>query len=108
MKKVANPPGNLANAAVYVIEPSVLEKLTVIDKNELDISTKIIPKYLGRIFTYLNSSYHRDIGTMESWIEANHDFPKMTVNENYVKSWTNIFATAKEKLPFAAYLKDKI
>lgn len=90
-EKVDNPPGNLANAAVYIFEPSVVEWLAGMGKTQVDISTEVIPKYLGRIFAYLNSCYHRDIGTMESWIEANQDFPKSFASQQNIDSWKRIF-----------------
>lgn len=107
-EKVDNPPGNLANAAVYIFEPSVVEWLAGMGKTQVDISTEVIPKYLGRIFAYLNSCYHRDIGTMESWVEANQDFPKLTANEKNVKAWKEIFEDADGQLPYVAYLEDRI
>lgn len=75
-EKLDNPPGNLANAAVYIIEPSVIAWMEKLGKPQLDLSTEVIPHYLGKIFVYENSTYHRDIGTMESWEAANHDFPQ--------------------------------
>ena len=74
-EKVNNPPGNLANAAVYIIEPSVVGWMETLKKPQLDLSTEVIPHYVGKIFTYENTVYHRDIGTMDSWEEANRDFP---------------------------------
>lgn len=69
-EKVHNPPGNLANGAVYIIEPSIFAFLESLDKNEIDFSTDVLPNYVGRIFTYLNNTYHRDIGTIESYLAA--------------------------------------
>ena len=66
-EKVASPPGNLANAAVYILEPSVLDFMVSLGKAEIDFSTEVIPQYMGKIFTYRNASYHRDIGTVSSW-----------------------------------------
>jgi mannose-1-phosphate guanylyltransferase len=73
-EKQRNPPGNLANAAVYILEPLVLKELELLKKEEIDFSTEIIPRYLGKIFTYHNSDYHRDIGSMESYEAAQSDF----------------------------------
>lgn len=75
-EKVKNPPGNLANAAVYILEPSVVTWMQTLGKPQLDLSTEVIPHYLGKIFTYENTTYHRDIGTINSWTEANQDFPQ--------------------------------
>jgi mannose-1-phosphate guanylyltransferase len=41
---------------------------------ELDISNQVIPNYLGRIQSYLNQNYHRDIGTLESLAKAEVEF----------------------------------
>jgi mannose-1-phosphate guanylyltransferase len=66
-EKVKNPPSNLANGAVYICEASIIEYLKGFSKKDIDFSNDVIPNYLGRIFTYLNSIYHRDIGTVESY-----------------------------------------
>lgn len=66
-EKVENPPSNLANGAVYICEYSVLEYLSGLGKDEIDFSLDVIPAYLGRINTFLNDQYHRDIGTVESY-----------------------------------------
>ncbi len=79
-EKVNNPPGNLSNAAVYIIEPSVVAWMQTLGKPQLDLSTEVIPHYLGKIFTYENTTYHRDIGTMDSWTQANQDFPQKSDN----------------------------
>jgi mannose-1-phosphate guanylyltransferase len=76
-EKVSSPPGNLANAAVYILEPSVVDLMASFGKEQIDFSTEVIPQLIGRIFTYRNSSYHRDIGTLASWAEAQRDFPIM-------------------------------
>jgi mannose-1-phosphate guanylyltransferase len=79
-EKVNTPHGNLANAAVYLLEPVILEMMASLGKTEIDFSTEIIPKLLGKIFTYRNTIYHRDIGTMKSWSDANMDFPNFERN----------------------------
>lgn len=65
-EKVSNPPSNHANAAVYIFEPSILDFLKLLNKDIIDISVDVIPAYLGRIQTFYNDNYHRDIGTLES------------------------------------------
>jgi mannose-1-phosphate guanylyltransferase len=74
-EKVRSPPGNLANAAVYILEPAVLGFLDRLGRREIDFSTEVIPHFMGQITTYLNNVYHRDIGTFSSWEEAQKDFP---------------------------------
>lgn len=73
-EKVADPPGNHANAAVYIFEPQVLNYLASIGGPFIDLSTQVIPHYLGRICTFHNSDYHRDIGSLESLKLAEAEF----------------------------------
>ncbi len=58
--------GNFANAAVYIVEPSVIDFIALLGKDIVDMSTEVLPHYLGRIQVYHNDDYHRDIGTPES------------------------------------------
>lgn len=73
-EKVANPPGNMANGAVYIFEPGVCDFIKSRGKTFVDISTEVLPAYLGRIVVYPNTVYHRDIGTYESLAKAEQDF----------------------------------
>ncbi len=66
-EKVQNPPSNLANGAVYICESSIFKFLESLDKEEIDFSNDVIPEFMGKINTYLNNTYHRDIGTVESY-----------------------------------------
>jgi mannose-1-phosphate guanylyltransferase len=76
-EKVPNPPGNLANGAVYIVSPAVIGYLERLGKQVIDFSTEVIPAYLGRINTFHNSVYHRDIGTPESLETARSEFPEV-------------------------------
>ncbi len=73
-EKVTNPPGNLANGAVYIMEPEALDILENCGKVHPDISLDLLPRCLGRIATYHNGTYHRDIGTPDSYATAQYDF----------------------------------
>jgi mannose-1-phosphate guanylyltransferase len=73
-EKVTHPPGNLANAAVYILEPEVLEYLRGLKKSFVDFSSEVIPHFLGRIYTFHNSDYHEDIGTLEHWRRAQNEY----------------------------------
>jgi mannose-1-phosphate guanylyltransferase len=74
-EKSANPPGNLANAAVYIVEPEVTAFLEGLGKSVIDFSTEVLPNFLGQIHTFHNSIYHRDIGTVASLAQAQLEFP---------------------------------
>lgn len=73
-EKVANPPGNHANAAVYIFEPGVVDFLAGFGREVIDLSTEVIPHYMGRICTFHNRGYHRDIGNPESLRLAEQEF----------------------------------
>ncbi len=73
-EKVANPPGDRANGAVYIFEPSVIDFLASLGKTRIDLSTEVIPFYMGRICTFHNGDYHRDIGNPESLRRAEQEY----------------------------------
>lgn len=74
-EKVPNPPGRRANGAVYIFEPEVLDFLRALRKPLADLSLDVIPAFLGRIATFHNAVYHRDIGNLESLARAEGEFP---------------------------------
>jgi len=71
-EKAKQPRGNLANGAVYVIEPQVISWLKS-QPSVTDFSTEVIPKFLGKIATWENTGIHRDIGTLEMLHRAQYD-----------------------------------
>ena len=73
-EKIAHPPSNLANGAVYICEPSVINFIESLNKVDADFSLDILPAYLGKIYTYKNKIYHRDIGTPESYKKAKKEY----------------------------------
>jgi mannose-1-phosphate guanylyltransferase len=66
-EKVVNPPGNLANGAVYILSAELLEKMG----NELhavkDFSTEVLHQFVGRIYTYETNETFIDIGTIQAY-----------------------------------------
>jgi mannose-1-phosphate guanylyltransferase len=65
-EKVKDPPGNLANAAVYILEPEVVTFVCSLRQSVVDLSTEVIPHFLGKISAVEATGYHRDIGSEES------------------------------------------
>jgi mannose-1-phosphate guanylyltransferase len=74
-EKVADPPGNLANGAVYIFAPEVVERIAALRRPVVDLSTEIIPGLLGRMQAVEYSGFFMDIGTPEALAEANATFP---------------------------------
>jgi mannose-1-phosphate guanylyltransferase len=80
-EKVPNPPGNLANAAVYVCDPEITDFIVGLGKPFVDFSTEVIPRFLGRILSVETQGYHRDIGSPEALRLAELEFqPPAPVN----------------------------
>lgn len=73
-EKVADPPGNLANGAVYIFEPEVMARIAARGPGFIDLSVDIIPAFLNRIMAFETPGYHRDIGNAESLHRANFEF----------------------------------
>jgi mannose-1-phosphate guanylyltransferase len=46
-EKVENPPGNLANAAVYLLSAEAADFVAVVPGSVIDFSTQIIPQLVG-------------------------------------------------------------
>ena len=69
-EKVANPPGNIANGAIYVFESNLLEQLSERSSNLYDFSKDVIPLFLGKIFSYHTKDEFIDIGTYKSLAKA--------------------------------------
>jgi mannose-1-phosphate guanylyltransferase len=65
--------GNIANAAVYIISQSVVTFIKDLNKDFVDFSTEVLPNFIGKIQTYHNKIYHRDIGTLKSLLKAEND-----------------------------------
>ena len=89
-EKVKNPPGKLANAAVYIIEPEVLswiESNPTID----DFSTEVLPHFIGKIATWKNNKVHKDIGTIEMLLSAQQDNCELP-HWSGIKGWQEKFS----------------
>jgi mannose-1-phosphate guanylyltransferase len=70
-EKVANPPGNLANGAIYLLSAEMLANLGAEHAHVSDFSTEVIGKYLGRIYTFETYKPLIDIGTAETYNRVN-------------------------------------
>jgi mannose-1-phosphate guanylyltransferase len=73
-EKVPNPPGNLANGAVYIFEPEVLDLAASYRRAFVDLSTEVIPYFIGRILAVEHPGYHRDIGSPAALALANREY----------------------------------
>lgn len=70
-EKKKNPPGNLANGAIYIFTP---EAITMIKKEcyaAIDIVIDILPIFMGKIYSYKTENIFLDIGTLKNYQKAN-------------------------------------
>ena len=74
IEKSKDPHGNLANGAVYLLEPEVLAWIKQ-QSRITDFSTEVLPHYMGRIATWENTNVHRDIGSINNLLKAQTDAP---------------------------------
>jgi mannose-1-phosphate guanylyltransferase len=73
-EKLEDPPGNLANAAVYICEPEIIQFIYSLRKPHVDLSTEVIPFFLNRIYAVITDGYHRDIGTIDALYRAQNEY----------------------------------
>ena len=66
-EKVENPPGNLANAAIYTLANQLIDNLPDGD----DFSKHILPACLGKIQTFCSDDPLIDVGTYDRYMKAN-------------------------------------
>lgn len=69
-EKKENPPGNLANGAVYVFDYIFLEWIMENCPNAKDFSTEILPKLMGKIYTWEVNGPYMDIGNLSAYSKA--------------------------------------
>ena len=73
-EKSPDPRGDLANGAVYIFEPEVVDFMASLGSKTVDLSTGVIPNFTGRILGYEVKGYYRDIGSIESLERAQREF----------------------------------
>jgi len=69
-EKVAAPPGNLANSAVYLLSAELQQLLRTRFPDALDFSTEVMPHLVGKICAWETSDPFLDIGTPQTYAQA--------------------------------------
>ena len=70
-EKVAHPPGNLANGAVYILCAELLQRLASDLGGVSDFSTEVLYRFVGKIYSYETHATFLDIGTPANYAKAN-------------------------------------
>ncbi|HEY1054957.1 MAG TPA: sugar phosphate nucleotidyltransferase, partial [Emticicia sp.] len=78
-EKVKNPPSKLANGAVYILSSELIQLFKSDFKHCADFSTEVIPRLMGKIYAYKTNAAFMDIGTPETYAEANRIFKDQNI-----------------------------
>jgi mannose-1-phosphate guanylyltransferase len=70
-EKTPKPPGNLANGAIYILSSELLKRLATDLHTVKDFSTEVLNGFVGYIFSYETSEVFLDVGTPETYEQAN-------------------------------------
>lgn len=70
-EKINSPPGNLANAAIYIISREFFPFINTRFSLVTDFSNEILPELLGKVMTYETTNKFIDIGTLVTYQQAN-------------------------------------
>ena len=69
-EKVKNPPGNLANSAIFILKKKFLNSLRQNKSHYndfIDFSKEILPNYINKSKVYVTNEYFEDIGTVTNY-----------------------------------------
>ncbi len=104
-EKPENPKSNLASMGIYIFSWEVLRESLIADNavhDNSDFGKHIIPILLEQnkiLASYVFNDYWRDVGTIESYWQANMELIKTIPDFNlYEKSW-NIYTRSEAQQP---------
>jgi glucose-1-phosphate adenylyltransferase len=92
-EKSSTPRSNLASMGIYIFNRDILKKRLIEDENEPnsihDFGFSILPSIVrrDRVFAYEFSDYWQDIGTIESYYEANMELVKPDSSFRIESNW---------------------
>ena len=79
-EKPAEPKSNLASMGIYIFNTdSLLEYLEKLENHDLDFGNHVIPAMIQedrKVYVHTYDSYWKDVGTYDSYMEANLDLIK--------------------------------
>ncbi len=71
-EKVNDPPGNLANGAIYIISNDLIKLFKEENISVSDFSIEVLNNLLGKIYSYETKEVFIDIGNPKSYLLANN------------------------------------
>lgn len=102
-EKPDNPRSNLASMGIYIFNWKVLKEalIAMADQPNLDFGKHIIPychENSGRLYAYEYNGYWKDVGTLNSYWEANMELIDIIPEFNLYEEYWRIY-TRSETLP---------
>ncbi len=90
-EKVEKPPGQLASGAVFLFSPEALQLIaqfgnkdfsTITPDGLFDLSRDFLPNMGGRLYTFNEVRYHRDIGTPKALAQVREDVRRLNLKDD--------------------------
>lgn len=113
-EKPANPRSNLASMGIYIFTWKVLREALLANKDvpSLDFGKHVIPYCHERgdqVFCFEYNSYWKDVGTLQSYWEANMELidlvPVFNLYEEYWPIYTNSLSVAPQYVAKEAFVE---
>lgn len=116
-EKPENPKSNLASMGIYIFSWKVLKNALIAlkDQNECDFGKHVIPYCFEnnkRLFAYEYNGYWKDVGTLNSYWEANMELidiiPVFNLYEEFWKIYTRTDAIPPQYISSDAFIEKSI
>ena len=116
-EKPENPKSNLASMGIYIFSWKVLKNALIAlkDHNECDFGKHVIPYCFEnnkRLFAYEYNGYWKDVGTLNSYWEANMELidiiPVFNLYEEFWKIYTRTDAIPPQYISSDAFIEKSI
>ena len=116
-EKSENPKSNLASMGIYIFSWKVLKNALIAlkDQNECDFGKHVIPYCFEnnkRLFAYEYNGYWKDVGTLNSYWEANMELidiiPVFNLYEEFWKIYTRTDAIPPQYISSDAFIEKSI
>ena len=104
-EKPAEPKSNLASMGIYIFNTdSLLEYLEKLENSDLDFGKHVIPSMIQedrKVYVHTYDSYWKDVGTYDSYLEANLDLIKKSeeVGINLYDQGWKIYTRSEDLAP---------
>jgi mannose-1-phosphate guanylyltransferase len=90
-EKNLNANGTLANGAVFIMSPKIIDIIDTLNSKQPDISLDLIPKLLHKINIFENTNTHIDIGNIMNWNLGNIVYEETEpFDPENIAVWTSI------------------